>query len=78
MLSIGGAGGRTLVGVGELAEALGLPEQDAGELLERLAGLGLVWLVRGSRGHGGRGGLTPMAAVLSDAGRAALEVGGGR
>jgi hypothetical protein len=73
MLRIGGAEGRTLISVEELAAAMDLPEQDTADLLERLSSLGLVWIVRGSRRAAGRGGLSPMAAVLSDAGRATVE-----
>jgi hypothetical protein len=73
MLRIGGSEGRTLISVDELAAALDLNEHDAAELVERLASLGLVWVVRGSKRVGARGGLSPMAAVMSDAGRFALD-----
>jgi hypothetical protein len=77
MLRIGGSAERTLVSVEELAAALALSEPDTADLVERLASLGLVWVVRGSEGTGGRGGLRPMAAVLSDVGRAAVKFGPG-
>jgi hypothetical protein len=72
MVRIGGAEGRTLISVEEIGAALDLNEHDTADLIERLGNLGLVWIVRGSRRVAGRGGLNPMAAVLSDAGRAAL------
>lgn len=72
MVRIGGVEGRTLISVEEIGTALDMNEHDTADLVEALASLGLVWIVRGSRRAASKGGLNPMAAVLSDAGRAAL------